>query len=420
MKPKRREFLKAVGAAATVGIAGCGGGGGGDGGGGSTPSPTQGDPEEVVGGSDTATPSDGEGSGGGTDEFWEAQDERLKEAAEKAPDEPTLVMYYNYRPDGFQQMQEDFKSYAQEEYGFTPDIEFTRAAAAKVASRVENEKRSGQLDASFVGVSSPGAVLDWTERGWTEEWLPPVLQKYPDAVVLQDNYMHTGTWWYPMCITVGPGVTDGDTPAPEGYAQMVQMSEFQGNMTSYDMMLGGGASWYWTSFMHDKLTNDGPVAGLNEAPSWQEFVRNFYEQDPFFSPSSFNMIQQVGREEYDGHISSLSGWSILLRDTKDVPVTEIYPESGVPMFFNSEALFKDAPALNTAMLFQNWWLGEQPQKKYTRIEYCYSPHPNVEGIGATDLGKPLSEINATLPKWQKYAEMRPDLLSEIEQIKNSV
>lgn len=417
MGRRRRKFLKAVGTASIIGVAGCTQNGDQNGGGGS-PTGTQPDPADVVGDGSTDTPTD---EGGGSSDYWTQQEERLKEAAEQAPDEPQLMLYFNYRPGAMQEIINDFKQHAQDTWGFNPNVDFYRAAAAKVASRVESEKRAGQLQASYVGISAPGAIRRWSNNGWTADWLPPALQNYPGSVIHRELNMHTGTWWMPMCITIGPGVYEGNTPQPEGYAQQVQMSEFCGNMTSYDMMLGGGASWYHTSFMHDKLTEGGisnETAGLDTPPSWEAYTEDFYQQDPFFSPSSFNMIQQVGRGEYDAHLMSLLGWSVLLRDTQDVPVREVFPESGVPMFFNAEALFKDAPALNTAMLFQNWWLQEDVQEKFCDLEYCYSAHGDVAGLGATDMGPNLSELNVQLPNWREYADRRSDILDQIQGIKD--
>lgn len=274
-----------------------------------------------------------------------------------------------------------------EEYGIP--VEYFRAGSADVSGRVLAEADAGQVQADVVDASDVGAFLAMKERGLLKLYRSPAAESVPDDLRDPDDM------WVADRLTqaVIQYNTDelGDLAAPEHWEDLTNPG-YQGRTTFFSSSNGDGAPRLFTLAQHfgwELL--EGLAANQPLRVDTPQLVTQLLENGE--RTAAFATNDNIAwRSKREGH-----------------PTDYVYSSEGVPTELGAVGLIEGAAHPNAAMLFYDWWMGEEGMQllvdggKYSSRTDLDPPEGNP----------PLSELNLLVLDYSEYQANRTDILEQM-------
>jgi len=302
---------------------------------------------------------------------------------EKAKDEGKVSLYTSLDTKIVDAIVASFK----EQYGI--DVEYFRGGSADVSGRVLAESDAGNLQADIVDASDVGAFLVMKEKGLLKPYRSPVAESVPAELRDPDDL------WVADRLT--QAVIQYNTEAlgdlaPPTRWQDLTAPEYEGKLTFFSSSNGDGAPRLYT---------------LAEKFGW-ELLEGFAANEPLRVETPQLITQTLENGERAAAFGTND--NIAWRSKKEgKPTDYVYPAEGVPTELGAVGLIEGAEHPNAAMLFYDWWMGEEGMKllieggKYSSRTDLDPPEGNP----------PLSELELLVPDYQQYQSTRTEILERM-------
>ena len=277
-----------------------------------------------------------------------------------------------------------------EEYGIP--VEYFRAGSADVSGRVLAEADAGQVQADIVDASDVGAFLAMTERGLLKPYRSPAAESVPDDLRDPDD-MWVADRLTQAVIQYNTNEL-GDLAPPEHWEDLTK-PEYQGRTTFFSSSNGDGAPRLFTLAQHfgwellEGLAANQPLRV--ETPQLVTQILENGERTAAFATND----NIAWRSKQEGH-----------------PTDFVYSAEGVPTELGAVGLIEGAAHPNAAMLFYDWWMGEEGMQllvdggKYSSRTDLAPPEGNP----------PLGELTLLVLDYSEYQANRTDILERMAEV----
>lgn len=273
-----------------------------------------------------------------------------------------------------------------EKYGI--NVEYFRGGSADVTSKVLAEADAGRLQADIVDASDVAALMLMKERGILKPYRSaatesvPADLRDPDDFWVADRLTQAVIQYNTQEVGATPPATWQDLTAPE----------YQGRLAFFSSSNGDGAPRLYTLAQHF---------------GW-ELLEQLAATEPLRvqTPQLVTQVLESGERGAAFATNDNIAWRSKLEGK---PTDFIYPAEGVPTELGAVGLIDGSSRPNAAMLFYDWWMGDEGQALL------------VEGgkySSRTDLAPPkgsppLSDLKLLLLDYGEYQENRTDILEQM-------
>ncbi|HEY8476155.1 MAG TPA: extracellular solute-binding protein [Chloroflexota bacterium] len=277
----------------------------------------------------------------------------------------------------------------QERYGIK--VEYFRAGSAQVSGKVLAEADAGKVLADVVDASDVGAFLAMKERGLLKPYESPAAKSVPKELRDPD-----GTW---VADRLTQAIIQWNTSAvggspPKSWKDLVD-GKYSGKLAFFSSSAGDGAP---------RLYNLAQVFG------W-DLLQGLAANKPLRvdTPQLLTQVLEKGERAVAFAQNDNIAWRSKLEGK---PTDYIFPSEGVPTELGAVGLPKDAPHPNAAMLFYDWWMGDEGQRllveggKYSSRTDLAPPEGSV----------PLSQIKTLVLDYAEYQSQRKEILKRMAEI----
>jgi len=276
-----------------------------------------------------------------------------------------------------------------ENYGIK--VEYFRGGSADVTSKVLAEADAGRLQADIVDASDVAALMLMKERGILKPYRSPTTESVPadlrdpDDFWVADRLTQAVIQYNAEEVGGSPPATWQDLTAPA----------YEGRLVFFSSSNGDGAPRLYTLAQHF---------------GW-ELLEQLAATQPLRvqTPQLVTQVLESGERGAAFATNDNIAWRSKLEGK---PTDFVYPAEGVPTELGAVGLIEGSSRPNAAMLFYDWWMGDEGQALL------------VEGgkySSRTDLAPPkgsppLSELNLLLLDYGEYQENRTDILERMADI----
>lgn len=305
---------------------------------------------------------------------------------EKAKDEGNVSLYTSLDTKIVDAIVASFK----EEYGI--DVEYFRGGSADVSGRVLAEADAGNLQADIVDASDVGAFLAMKEKGLLKAYRSPAAESVPPEIRDPDD-----TW---VADRLTQAVIQYNTEElgdlePPAHWEDLQATEYDGKLVYFSSSNGDGAPRLYT---------------LAQNFDW-ELLEGYAANEPLRVQTPQLITQTLENGERTAAFATND--NIAWRSKKEgKPTDYVYPDEGVPTELGAVGLIEGAEHPNAAMLFYDWWMGEEGMKllieggKYSSRTDLEPPEGNP----------PLSELKLLVLDYGEYQANRTEILERMADI----
>lgn len=305
---------------------------------------------------------------------------------EKAQDEGTVSLYTSLDTKIVDAIIASFK----DEYGI--DVEYFRGGSADVSGRVLAEADAGNIQADIVDASDVGAFLAMKERDLLKAYRSPAAESVPDEIRDPDDM------WVADRLTqavIQYNTEELGDLAPPAHWEDLTAAEYDGRLVYFSSSNGDGAPRLYT---------------LAENFGW-ELLEQYAANDPLRVQTPQLIAQTLENGERTSAFATND--NIAWRSKQEgKPTDYVYPDEGVPSELGAVGLIEGAEHPNAAMLFYDWWIGEEGMKllveggKYSSRTDLDPPEGNP----------PLAELKLLVLDYSEYQANRTEILERMSDV----
>jgi iron(III) transport system substrate-binding protein len=263
---------------------------------------------------------------------------------DQAREEGRLVFYSGARRGAAQELLNAFEA----KYPFI-QTELVRASSSKLATRLEAEIQSDQVQADVFEFSLIYLTEMLEEKGEILNYESPEYTAYPE------EYANPGYWGASglssVLILVNTNLVD-EEHMPTSLADLAD-PWWEGKLIIDNLEVSGtGYTW---------------LLGVVQADGW-DTIEAIGANNPFITRGHSGMAQKVAAGEFAAAIE-MSDFHLytMLRDTPSVPLQGVWQSEGVPQEPWTAGILKRAPNPNAAKLFMDFLLSQQGQQLYVEL-----------------------------------------------------
>lgn len=265
--------------------------------------------------------------------------------------EDTLVIYTTHSEEMVGVIADAFT----EETGV--EVEFINLKG-ELADRVRSEKENPQADIMFGGDAATYMILD--EEGCYEATEPSWGAGINDAYKAANGNWY-GTYLTPMVLFYNTNLLTAET-APTDWIDLVN-AEYANSIVTRDSLSSSMGSTV-ASLIQYYTENEGEEAAWDYIAGLSANTKNYYN-------SGSMMFQAVGKDEAAISMAVIND-VITNRDTNEMPIEIVIPESGAIVITDCVAAIKDAPHPNAAAAFMEF-IGSEECQLMTANDYNRMP-----------------------------------------------
>jgi iron(III) transport system substrate-binding protein len=210
------------------------------------------------------------------------------------------------------------------------DLQVYRAGTSEVMARVEEELTAGRIGADVIWVADFTVGEDLKERGLLLQYTPPEADALLD--ILRDE---DGTYYGARLLNMVVAYnTQAITTPPGGYRDLLDPRYF--GRVGHSSPGGSGAFLYFAGVL------------LQDPTYGEGFFRQLAANEPIIqnNTQTTELVAAVRR---------------FLQQNPDAPIDMVYPETGVVMVPSPIAIFKQAPNVEAAKVFESFILSQAGQ-----------------------------------------------------------
>ena len=267
-------------------------------------------------------------------------------------------------------------------------VRYYRGGSADVPSKILAEADAGRVQADIADASDVGAFLVMKERGLLKPYDSPATRSVskelrdPDGMWVADRLTQAAIQWNTKLAGVPPPQHWKDLLAPR----------YRGKLVYFSSPNGDGAPRLFT---------------LAEAFGW-DLLEGYAALKPLrvTSPQVATQLLESGERA----VAFCTNDNIAWRSKRDgKPTDYIFPAEGTPTELGAVGLLKDAPHPNAAMLFYDWWMGDEGQAMLVEGGKYSSRLDIAPPIGAP----PLRDIKLIIPNSERLRTERARMISRL-------
>jgi iron(III) transport system substrate-binding protein len=276
-----------------------------------------------------------------------------------------------------------------EKYGIK--VEYFRGGSADVTSKVLAEADAGRLQADIVDASDVAALLLMKERGILKAYRSPATQSVPatlrdpDDFWVADRLTQAVIQYNTQELAASPPATWHDLTEPAYRGRLVFFSSSNGDGAPRLYTLAQNFGW-----------------GLLKQLAANEPLR---VQTP-------QLVTQV-LESGERGAAFATNDNIAWRSKRGGKPTDfVYPAEGVPTELGAVGLIAGSARPNAAMLFYDWWMGDQGQA----LLVSGGKYSSRTDLAPPEGSPPLSKLKLLLLDYAEYQQNRTDILEHMADI----
>jgi iron(III) transport system substrate-binding protein len=267
-------------------------------------------------------------------------------------------------------------------------VEYYRGGSADVTSKVLAEADAGRLQADIVDASDVAALMLMKERGILKPYRSPATETVPAELRDPDDA------WVADRLTqaIIQYNTDEFGANPPASWQDLAGADYQGRLVFFSSSNGDGAPRLYTLAQHF---------------GW-ELLEQLAANEPMRvqTPQLVTQVLETG-ERGAGFLNNDNiAWRSKLEGK---PTDFVYPTEGVPTELGAVGLIEGSSRPNAAMLFYDWWMGDEGQALLVKG----GKYSSRTDLAPPEGSPPLSELNLLLLDYGEYQENRTDILEQM-------
>src|SRR6266446_2680106 len=272
---------------------------------------------------------------------------------------------------------------------------YLRLQAGALMAKVQSERQAQTYLVDAMQVSDMGMILDFQKKNGYSRYVSPEMSAVSAAYKSEPEGYWTWGAMGPAGIAYNPTTVSADE-APKNWEQMLDPK--------------------WAGTVTVKVSN----SGLQHV-SWYE-LRQLYGADYWkkfaaLKPRAFDSyVQQFDRlvNQQDKLIHTAQYAGYLKWKAKGAPVAFVIPPGGLPATSESWGIVGNAPHLNAARLYMDWFLSPVGQKANGDGLYVHSVRADVP---APPGGLPITGFKLLMPEdWQAFLASRPEFQREWDRL----
>ena len=273
-----------------------------------------------------------------------------------------------------------------EKYGV--NVEYFRGGSADVTSKVLAEADAGRLQADIVDASDVAALMLMKERGILKPYRSPATEtvpadlRDPDDYWVADRLTQAIIQYNAQEVGASPPATWQDLTAPE----------YQGRLVFFSSSNGDGAPRLYTLAQHF---------------GW-ELLEQLAANEPLRvqTPQLVTQVLESGERDVAFATNDNIAWRSKLEGK---PTDFVYPAEGVPTELGAVGLIEGSSRPNAAMLFYDWWMGDEGQE----LLVAGGKYSSRTDLAPPKGSPPLSDLNLLVLDYAEYQENRADILERM-------
>ncbi len=276
-----------------------------------------------------------------------------------------------------------------EKYGIS--VQYYRGGSADVSSKVLAEADAGRIQADIVDASDVGAFLLMKQRGLLRPYDSPAARSV--AANLRDP---DGTW---VADRLTQAVVQWNTKlvggkAPQHWKELTD-PPYAGKLALFSAANGDGAPRLYT---------------LALSFGW-DLLEGFAKNKPLRvdTPQLLTQLIENGERVVNFAQNDNIAWRSRLEGK---PTDYVFPGEGVPTELGAVGLLKGAAHPNAAMLFYDWWMGDEGQK----LLVDGGKYSSRSDFGPPKGSPPLRTLKLLVLDYAKYQASRPDVLQRMTKV----
>ncbi len=305
---------------------------------------------------------------------------------EKAKAEGKVVLYTSLDTKIVDAIVASFK----EQYGI--DVEYFRGGSADVSSKVLAEADAGGVQADIVDASDVGAFLVMKERGLLKPYRSHAAESVPAELRDPDDM------WVADRLTqavIQYNVEELAGLAPPEHWEDLTAPEYEGKLVYFSSSNGDGAPRLYT---------------LAENFGW-ELLEGYAANEPLRVQTPQLITQTLENGERAAAFATND--NIAWRSKQEGKPTDfVYPEEGVPTELGAVGLIEDAAHPNAAMLFYDWWMGDEGQKLLVEG----GKYSSRTDLAPPEDSPPLDDLKLLVLDYEEYQSNRTEILERMADI----
>jgi iron(III) transport system substrate-binding protein len=275
------------------------------------------------------------------------------------------------------------------QYGI--NVEYFRGGSADVTSKVLAEADAGRLQADIVDASDVAALMLMKDRGILKPYRSPTTETVPANLRDPDDA------WVADRLTqaiIQYNTNEFGANRPTGWPDLAAAG-YKGRLVFFSSSNGDGAPRLYTLAQHF---------------GW-ELLEQLAANEPIRvqTPQLVTQVLESGERGAGFANNDNIAWRSKLEGK---PTDFVYPTEGVPTELGAVGLIEGSSRPNAAMLFYDWWMGDEGQARL------------VEGgkySSRTDLAPPkgsppLGDLKLLLLDYGEYQENRTQILERMADI----
>ena len=316
---------------------------------------------------------------------WRAQAAAGAVDLEQARAEGTVTLYTSLDTKIVDSIIGSFK----EKYGIS--VEYFRGGSADVTSKVLAEADAGRLQADIVDASDVAALMLMKERGILKPYRSPATETVPADLRDPDDY------WVADRLTqaVIQYNTEELGGSPPATWQDLTAPEYKGRLVFFSSSNGDGAPRLYT---------------LAQNFGW-ELLEQLAANEPLRvqTPQLVTQVLESGERAAAFATNDNIAWRSK-RGGK--PTDFVYPAEGVPTELGAVGLIEGSARPNAAMLFYDWWMGDEGQA----LLVAGGKYSSRTDLAPPEGSPPLSKLKLLVLDYAEYQQNRTDILERMADI----
>jgi iron(III) transport system substrate-binding protein len=276
-----------------------------------------------------------------------------------------------------------------EKYGIS--VEYFRGGSADVTSKVLAEADAGRLQADIVDASDVAALMLMKERGILKPYRSPATEtvpadlRDPDDYWVADRLTQAVIQYNTQELGASPPATWQDLTAPE----------YKGRLVFFSSSNGDGAPRLYT---------------LAQNFGW-ELLEQLAANEPLRvqTPQLVTQVLESGERAAAFATNDNIAWRSK-RGGK--PTDFVYPAEGVPTELGAVGLIEGSARPNAAMLFYDWWMGDEGQA----LLVAGGKYSSRTDLAPPEGSPPLSKLKLLVLDYAEYQQNRTDILERMADI----
>jgi iron(III) transport system substrate-binding protein len=271
------------------------------------------------------------------------------------------------------------------------NVQYYRGGSADVSSKVLAEADAGQVQADIVDASDVGAFIAMKQKGLLTPYDSPATKSVakdlhgPGNLWVADRLTQAVIQWNTKLV-------GGDAPK---HWKDLAAPKYQGKLTFFSSSNGDGAPRLYT---------------LAQGLGW-ELLEKYAANKPL-RVATPQLIAQI-LESGERAAAFLTNDNIALRSRiSGKPTDYAFPAEGVPTELGAVGLLKGAAHPNAAMLFYDWWMGEEGQK----LLVDGGKYSSRSDLAPPTGSPPLKELKLLVLDYGEYQAKRTEILGRLGKI----